>query len=248
MSYLFVANWKMYLHISDVVKYCTTNNNELKKLNNEHSLVLCTSIITLPTTIELLNNREIKIGAQDCSPFKNGAYTGQVSAKDIAQAGCTYCIIGHSERRILCGETNETIAQKAKQLIENNIIPIICIGEISPHCILTETYIILENQLSLIFTILQNELAEQRSLIIAYEPVWAIGAKIIPDHTYLNRIFDWLKKILAQKIPHSNISLLYGGGVTSKTISQLKKITNLNGFLIGKASTDFQQFKSIIQS
>ena len=248
MKRLFVANWKMRMNNKDAIQYCSDNNSAIQKLKNNHTIVICPSFTALSSIATQLQQTAIALGAQDCSAFESGSYTGQVSAQDIAEIGCTYCIVGHSERRIYCSETNEIIAEKTKRLLENNVTPIICIGETSPECIVETTYQTLEKQLTPIFTALNNYKKTGATIIIAYEPVWAIGTGTVPNNDYLTAIFSWLHKQAIEKNPNYNTMFLYGGSVDEYTITKLHAIQNLNGFLIGGASTNFDQFKSIIKA
>ena len=248
MKRLFVGNWKMWINNKDAIDYFYDNNTALQKLTHTHSIIICPSFTELSSIGSLLKKNNIALGAQDCSAFFPGAYTGQIAAEHLTKLNCTYCIIGHSERRIFCSETNEIIAEKAKRLLENNITPIICIGETSTECIAQTTYQTLEEQLIPIFTALNDCKKKDTTIIIAYEPVWAIGTGIVPSHDYLTAIFSWLHKQAREKLANYTITLLYGGSVDEKTITQLLTIKNINGFLIGKASTNFEKFKLIIES
>src|SRR5438477_12817571 len=121
----------MNMHAHEAVRFCTENYDELLNLskNTNNSIVLCPSYVALFPVTQILQKTAIHIGAQDCSSYSNGAYTGEISAQSLAEVGCSYCIIGHSERRTLFNETHDTVAQKLTQLLNNNIKPIICIGE-----------------------------------------------------------------------------------------------------------------------
>jgi triosephosphate isomerase len=246
MKHLFVANWKMHMSNENAINYCINNLLQLKQLAHDKNIVICPPFTALSSSEPLLQEINISLGAQDCSAFSPGAYTGQIAAQHLAEIGCTYCIIGHSERRIYCGETNEMIAEKTNHLLKNAITPIICIGETSAECIVEATYQTLEKQLLPIFAALHNH--TKKSLVIAYEPAWAIGAGIVPSNAYLAAIFSWLHKHITEQLADYNITLLYGGSVDEHTITQLLNIQHINGFLIGKASTHFEQFKSIIKA
>jgi triosephosphate isomerase len=247
MSHIFVANWKMRMHFFDALNYCTKNYQELVSLADKHPFILCPSFVALAPLSELLKNSPIKLGAQDCSPFTEGSHTGEVSAQSLREIGCSYCIVGHSERRAQFNETNESIAEKILRLIENQITPIICIGESELDAINERTYSVLEEQLAPIFITLQSHRKEKRNILFAYEPVWAIGTGIIPEQQYVIDVFNWLHKTISQHLTHDSFQLLYGGSVDKITISDLKKISSIDGFLIGGASTNFLQLQRIIK-
>lgn len=251
MSYLYVANWKMNMHAHEALRFCTENYNELLNVskNTDNIIILCPSFVALFPIAQLLQKTPILIGAQNCSSHKSGAYTGEVSAQSLAEIGCNYCIIGHSERRTLFNETNDSVAQKLTQLLNSNIQPIICIGETKDEYLNEKTHDIVTAQLLPIFEILtKHKKKENKHIVIAYEPVWSIGTGIIPDIKYLKTVFGWLRTIIEENIPHHSTLLLYGGSVDSQNITQLKQIKDIQGFLVGGASTNFEKFKALMQS
>jgi len=124
------------------------------------------------------------IGAQDVSQFSNGAYTGELPAKVLKNIGVKYCLVGHSERRHYMGETNEMISKKINQLLKEEIIPVLCIGETSLDKANNSCYEVLKNQLSVF----------KEGCVIAYEPVWAIGTGSTPTNSEIDDICDWLKQ------------------------------------------------------
>ncbi len=243
MKPLYIANWKMNMSFGNSVNFCLNNLKQLQILTNNAEIVLCPSFIALAPMIEILKNSSIKIGAQNCSHYESGSYTGEISAQSLAEIGVTYCFVGHSERRIYFGETTDVIIEKANLLLQNNIQPIICIGETQEHFKTKATLTVLKEQLN---PILENISATNMRLIIAYEPIWSIGNGIIPENSYLEEVFAWIRKIIGSHAPDYTPQLLYGGSVNEKNIAQLKKIARIDGFLIGNASTHFEQFFSII--
>ena len=245
MKYLYVANWKMNMSFDESINFCKNNSNALQQLsNNATEVVICPSFVALAPITVLLKNSTIAVGAQHCSEHKSGAYTGEVSALSLAQAGITYCIVGHSEQRMYHHETTEKIINKIKLLYANNITPIICIGETEKDFLNKQTFTILTQQLEPILNNLSG--GRQRHIIIAYEPVWSIGTGIIPEQKQLHDVFTWLADLLHVQLPDYTAQLLYGGSVNQSNIAELKKIPPINGFLIGGASTQFDQFKNII--
>lgn len=235
-SKLFVANWKMAKTFSQTIDFCTTYKNDLIDLSGSTNgqLVLCPSFPALASIAEILKSTTIAIGAQTCSPHKEGAYTGQVSALSLKQVGCRFCIIGHSEQRAL-GISNEQVVAQAMQLIECGIEPIICIGENSSINEQGSTIEFLKEQLKSLTSILTTD----QSITIAYEPLWAIGTGKIPTIPVLNEIFSWLSN-------QTHHRLIYGGSVSAENAHELSSIEHLDGFLIGSASLDFQNFEKIV--
>lgn len=225
------------------IQFCDSNKQEFVQLASEHNIILCPSFVALAPIIEIFKNTTVAIGAQNCSEYQSGPHTGEVSAQSLSEVGTTYCFVGHSERRMYFGETTNIIIKKINLLHANNITPIICIGEAQEHFENQATFTVLSEQIKPIIDHAQHN---NKSLMIAYEPVWSIGTGIVPENSYLEEVFAWLTKLLHSHAPQSTIKLLYGGSVTAKNIHQLKKIKYIDGFLIGGASTDFQELKRII--
>lgn len=229
---IFVANWKMQLTLAQQIEYCEKHLEEIKAW--KHKIILCPSFPALVTIGRRLHKTDVALGAQSCSDHPHGPYTGQVSASSLAQAGCSYVLVGHSEERAL-GVTDDVIAKKALRVLEAGLIPIVCIGETLEQKKHGATREVLEYQLQPI-----HEVVKKAPFYIAYEPVWAIGSGQTPTPKELEEILAWLKHT------NPNAGLLYGGSVTPETIETLSQLPFLHGFLVGGASTDFQQFKKIV--
>jgi triosephosphate isomerase len=246
MKYLYIASWKMNLSFNQSIDFCTKNKDALQQLAQTADIVLCPSFIALAPIANMFKNTSIAVGAQNCSEYATGAYTGEVSALSLAEAGVTYCIIGHSERRVYYNETTENLIKKIYLLYAANIIPIICIGESHHDFLDKKTFTVLTQQLEPILLAIAEQQHHNKHIIIAYEPVWAIGTGIIPEQQQLNTTFAWLAELIHQHLPDYTVQLLYGGSVNQDNIIELKTISHINGFLIGGASTDFEQLKNII--
>lgn len=244
MKHLYVANWKMNTSFTTSINFCTNNLEKLHAFANTVNIVLCPSFVALAPIVGILKNSAIEIGAQNCSEYESGSYTGEVSAESLAEVGVTYCIIGHSERRMHYGETTDAIVKKINLLHKYNIQPIICIGETQEHFLSKATFTVLTEQIMPLIKYLDQQ--KNKRITIAYEPTWSIGSGIIPENAYLQEVFAWLSKLLRQQLQNYTIQLLYGGSVNRKNIDQLKNIPHINGFLIGTASTDFEEFSAII--
>jgi len=247
---LIVANWKMQLSFNNAINYIQDNIKKLKELStakNATRIVFCPSFPGLFPIKQLLENSKIAVGAQNCSSFRPGAYTGQVSAESLEQTECHYCIVGHSESRLHNHETNEDIAEKTERLLEQEIQPIICIGENKIEYENKNTLSILESQLLPVIKRIADNQNSQVPIYIAYEPIWAIGTGITPTEGHLNKVFEWINK---QTNTHLNknrvIGLLYGGSISENNIARFKMISTISGFLIGGASLDFQKFNNIV--
>lgn len=245
MKYTYIANWKMNLSYHESINYCIQNRNQLQALSEFAHIILCPSFVGLAPIIEVFKNTPISIGAQNCSEFASGSYTGEISAQSLAEIGATQCFVGHSERRMYFGETTDIIIKKINLLLDNNIQPIICVGETQEQYEAKATLTVLAEQLK---PIMENIKKTPTPLIIAYEPMWSIGTGIAPENSYLEEVFAWMRKIIEMYSREHTAQLFYGGSVTEKNIAQLKTISTIDGFLVGKASTDFKQFSDIIKT
>jgi triosephosphate isomerase (TIM) len=200
--------------------------------------------IVLCVPFHLLNASagNIEIGAQDCSANKNGAFTGEISAEMIAESGISYCIVGHSERRTYWKETNDLVAAKASRLLENNITPIICVGETLEQKQAGKTLEVIENQVWQSIPKIETIHGE---IIIAYEPVWAIGTGLVPTMEDIENVHNFIANIL-KKMGLPKTAILYGGSVKATNAADIMNIENVGGVLVGGASLDPIQFKGII--
>ncbi len=233
----FIANWKMFGNfkslnsVNKVISF-------VKKINkNKIKLVYCPPATLISSFSEKLKLSSIDVGAQNCHQDKTyGAYTGQINSYMLKDAGAKYIILGHSEIRQL-GENNNIINLKIKNSIKSGLKIIFCIGETLSQKRKKNTKKILSQQ---IIQGLKN-VKNKKNIILAYEPVWAIGSGLIPKETEIFEIVKFIKN----KVKGSKV--LYGGSVNSKNINLLKKINNVDGFLIGGASQNSNNLIDIIK-
>ena len=192
-------------------------------------------IVALPTPyLTSFSDCNISIAAQNVSPFDSGSFTSQVSAEMLKDCGIDYCIIGHSESRNLLNETNEDIFNKYNQLSKNSIKPIICVGE--------SRNVREDNQTSSFITDQLNFFSSKdEDVIIAYEPIWAIGSGLIPAVSDINEVCELIKSLV------TNAKILYGGSVNEKNATHLLNNSNIDGLLVGGASLDPKEFANIAQ-
>ena len=231
--FFFIANWKMYFSYQQTISWFGENLSDLSHLAKDNNIILCPSFITLEYALNACKNSHLLIGGQDCSAYAHGAHTGQISAISLAEVGCNYCIIGHSEQRSCF--SNEEIEEKALRLAENNITPILCISNSS------------KEQLQPALSVLSRY--PSKEFLIAFEPVESIGTGIVPENRTIEEQFYTISAHLEnQNISRDSYYLLYGGSVNKDNAAQLKLIDCLDGFLIGGASTQFDEFKEIIDA
>ena len=210
-----------------------------KNKNKRFKMIYCPPFTLISSMSAKLAKSVIQVGGQNCHHEKNfGAYTGSVNPKMLKDAGAKYVILGHSENR-QNGEDDKLINFKVKNSIDEGLNIIFCIGETLKEKRNKKTFSTLSKQLRIGL----NKIKNIKKLIIAYEPVWSIGTGIIPNNDDLFNTISFIKK----KIKYQSAKVLYGGSVNNKNINELKKIKNLDGFLIGGASQDTKKLIDIIQ-
>ena len=246
-DFFFICNWKAYLSFKQANEFIAQNKAALATLSKAHKLIICPSFDALTSIGRELADTGIALGAQDCSAHKSGAFSGQVLASSLKEVGCTYCIIGHAEVRKECNNTTEIIGTKAHLLLEQGITPLICIGESAKEFDIGIGHQVIEQQLVPLLQMLKNK-AAHKTIGIAYEPTWAIGAGSMPQSSYLSSQLETVKRLCTNSIPDTKVFLFYGGGVDEQTIRSLKNIELLDGVVIGHASTDFQKLQKIVLS
>lgn len=249
--YLYVANWKMRMPFREAMRFATSHYDELVELSssNNHKIVLCPSTEALYPFAQMFKETPIKIGAQTCSPHSLGAFTGQISAQSLQEVGCNYCIVGHSEVKKDFLQTDAQIAHICTHLLDYDITPILCIGESEQEHTDGQTLKILERQLAPLIEAITTKTAVHPylTLYIAYEPIWAVGTGKPAKADHIEMVLSWLADHIKQKELSIPCKFLYGGSISPENIDSLKKINALDGFLIGNASLDFQNFKKIVE-
>ncbi len=184
-------------------------------------------------------------GAQDVCAAENGAFTGEVSAAMLIDFGCQFVIIGHSERRHIYGETDKLIARKCQKALEHGLIPILCVGETLDEKRQGRTQEIVERQLASVLEVVDIEAFAK--VVLAYEPVWAIGTGLIASNHEAETVHAFLKHKIAEKnaTVAKRIQVLYGGSLKAANAAELFAMPNVNGGLVGGASLDTEEFLKI---
>ena len=231
MKYL-VCNFKNKLLKDEIIKY----NNSLGNIETKVKLVLCPPSIYL----SLFDKCGYELGVQDISSFSDRTITGEIEASQVKSLGATYVIIGHSERRIYKHEINIDFINKINNAIENGLNIIYCIGETLSEKENGRTYEVLEKQIS---EVLNN--VEIKNMMIAYEPVWAIGTGKVPEKNEIKENIKFINDIIMEKY-EEKLDILYGGSVNDANIGELCTIKGLNGFLVGGASLDINKVKGML--
>ena len=234
----FVANWKMFGDFKSLKLVNKVISFSKKFKSSKFKIIYLPPTTLICPMAQMVKNTKIEVGAQNCHHQDNyGAETGSVNAKMVRGVGAKYVILGHSENREN-GESDKLINQKIKTALKNKLKVIFCIGEKIKDKRNKKTKSVLSKQIKLGL----KGVKLNNNIIIAYEPVWAIGSGMIPKSNELLNVIDFIKSRFKQ-----NLKILYGGSVNDKNINELKTIHNIDGFLVGGASQNSKKFIDIIK-
>lgn len=244
---LIIANWKMNVSARQSVRLAKIalgayDHHAMKSF----SLVLCPSFENISAIATLAQNTGVDIGAQDCFWETRGAYTGEVSPRALKDAGCSYVVLGHSERRMYLGETDTIIARKVSAAVSIvGLTPVVCIGESRATRKVGNHLVFLRKQLS--ESLRHIPRTTRKRIVIAYEPLWAIGTgtPIVPADCA--RVYRLLTAHTHRLFPHARIQMLYGGSVTAENVASFIAQGVSDGALIGGASSKLNEFKKVLK-
>ena len=237
---ILAANWKMNLGLKESLKLAKNIQKKLKISYKKH-FILFPSVHAIFYLKNFLEAKNISIGAQDCSQFEHGAFTGDISAKMIKELGCNYLILGHSERRVIYNENHSILKSKLYLAAKHKIKVVFCIGENENEYLRKKSKIVISRQLRKVFPTNFNF----ANLIIAYEPVWAIGTNKVPQLYEINDMHKYIKNIIYKLYSIKNISVIYGGSLNAKNCKNIFTLENVDGGLVGGASLNSSEFKFI---
>jgi len=243
---LIAGNWKMHKTVSESLEFVKRLKTMLPEgLNRD--IVIAPPFTALRSVAEETRGTVIRTAAQNLHWEEKGAFTGEISAGMIADCGCQYVIIGHSERRMLFGETDEVIRRKIRAALNAGLKPIVCIGETLAEREAGETFTVIERQLK---EGLKNlSIGDIRQTVLAYEPVWAIGTGRTASPEQAEDAHAFIRKILAESFEKTSADespILYGGSVHAGNIDSLMARPDVNGVLVGSASLEVESFARII--
>jgi len=251
MKKIIIGNWKLNLDHLEAIQLLQKLNYSLEvNIEDKIDIIIApsyTSLRSLQTIIDA-DNLKIKISSQDVSAYIEGAYTGEVSALQLSKLNITHSIIGHSERRIVFNETDETINLKVHNAVNNNLIPIVCFGE-SEEQRDTNAYLsYILNQVNIAVKGLRKDKVEE--IIFAYEPIWAIGTGKVASVENAIEVISSVKQEISTKpfYDEEKIRFIYGGSVSPTNASELLNTKIIDGVLVGGASLDVDKFVQIIKS
>ncbi len=248
MRKLIVAgNWKMNKSLQEGIELAKAVN---EKVNGQKALVvLCTPFIHLTEVKKVINKSTLFLGAQNCSSKPAGAYTGEISASMIKSTGADYVIIGHSERRMYFKETDSTLNKKVRLALENELIPIYCCGEVLPEREADRHLDVVSRQINEgLFSLSTKEFSK---VVIAYEPVWAIGTGVNATPGQAQEMHAYIRSLIAGKYGKEvaeDTTIQYGGSCKPSNARELFANPDVDGGLIGGASLEAEDFVAIVNS
>ncbi|MGJ0906778.1 triose-phosphate isomerase [Clostridium botulinum] len=242
---IIAGNWKMNKTVKEAVELV----KELKPLVKDAKcdVVVCPTYVCLPAVLEEVKGSNIKVGAQNMHFEESGAYTGEIAPKMLEELGVHYVIIGHSERRQYFNETDETVNKKVKKAFEHNLIPIVCCGESLDQREGNITEKVLEEQIKVGLKELNKEQVEK--LVIAYEPIWAIGTGKTATDEQANETIGYIRTVVKAMYGESvadKVRIQYGGSVKPGTIKAQMNKEEIDGALVGGASLKSEDFAAIV--
>jgi len=243
---IIIGNWKMNLDFKSSISLTKKISQNFSKIKTSHEVVVLPDFLSLSGVSKNLN-KKIFYGSQDVSPFSRGAYTGEVSLEALSQIGCKFVLIGHSERRQYFSD-DDIISYKMKNVLENSkITPILCVGETWDQKKSNQTLKVINQQIKAALAKIKT--LKNKNLIIAYEPVWAIGSGKIVSVEEAVLVHQEIKKIINKmfkdKLP-LELRVIYGGSVNLNNFIEFKNQLDISGFLIGGASLKASDFVKII--
>ena len=233
---IIAGNWKMNYCVNKAEAFV----EEIKDTINtdEVDVVICPNFMALDRLSDLLDGTNIKLGAQNVYPEEKGAYTGETSVKMLAAIGVNYCIVGHSERRQYFNETDEFVNKKAKKLLEVDICPIVCVGETLEERESNKMFEKVESQVKASLDGIDKDLIAKK-VVIAYEPIWAIGTGKTATAEQANEMCKYIRKVVSEMYDEEtaqSVRIQYGGSVKPSNASEILNMSDIDGALVGGAS------------
>ena len=233
---IIAGNWKMHKNQAESLAFVREFKSKVEDLEENHEIVLCAPFTSLTAMSKHLHGSRIMLGAQNIHWSDEGAYTGEIAGSMLTEIGVDYVIVGHSERRQYFGETDETVNLRLKAAQKYGLKPILCVGETKEQRDAGETENIITAQL-------KADLVDvdQSNLVIAYEPIWAIGTGDTCASTEANRVIG----IIRQQLTNQNVTIQYGGSVKPDNVDEIMAQSQIDGALVGGASLTPESFTRI---
>jgi triosephosphate isomerase len=241
MAYIF-ANWKMYLGVKESVVLAKEFTTAYEKKRGVE-VALFPSALAMTQVVAIAKKKKISVGAQNCAWTPSGAYTGAVSAQMFRDAGCAYALVGHSERRHVFGESDSAVRKKVEACFDAGLTPVLCIGETKEEKDAGKRQYRLKKQLMSVF---QDLDVKGKRILVAYEPVWAIGTGEACAPADADDVHQWVKEEIG-RYTDTDVPVLYGGSVDENNAALYLELPSIQGLLVGSASTKKKSFLSIIR-
>jgi triosephosphate isomerase (TIM) len=234
---IIAGNWKMYKTQAEALEFLQGFLNQVSDTPDDREVVLCVPFTTLSTLSRNLHGSRIQVGAQNVHWEEAGAYTGEISPPMLTELNVRYVIVGHSERRQFFGETDATVNLRLKAAQKYGLTPILCVGETKQQRDSGEAESVIASQL-------EKDLVnvDQQKLVIAYEPIWAIGTGDTCASDEANRIIGMIRS----KLSNPNVTIQYGGSVKPNNVDEIMAQPEIDGALVGGASLEAQDFSRIV--
>jgi triosephosphate isomerase len=246
---LIVGNWKMYKTIQETSDFCQRLKEELSTLRGKKvEVAVAPPFTALHAAAQALQSSSVSVAGQDVFWAESGAFTGEISPKMLANAGCRFGIVGHSERRQYFHETDDSVNKKTAALMKEGLVPIVCLGET-----------LAERQGGITFSVVERQTREglkglavkaPTDLVIAYEPVWAIGTGQTATRQQAQEVQAFIRKLVGQIFSPplaGGLRILYGGSVKPENIAELMVMEDVDGALVGGASLEINSFAQIVK-
>ena len=243
------GNWKMNLDYEQGISLFSEMVNMIQdEVHGNQQIIICSPFIHLPALVKLSASADqVAIGAQNINQNQKGAFTGEISAEQVKSTGAQYVILGHSERRAYFGETDELLAQKVDAALAYDLRPIFCIGETKEERESGDYFEVIKSQLS--NGLFHLDAKAFQEIVLAYEPVWAIGTGLTASPEQAQEVHAFIRKTLAEQYGQDvadNTSILYGGSANPGNAQSLFSQPDIDGGLIGGASLKSRDFQEII--
>jgi triosephosphate isomerase len=243
---IFAANWKMHKTVGEALDF-VERLLPLVRGASDCDVLLAPPFTALDAVARRLSGSAVLLAAQNVHCEEKGAFTGEIAPGMLAELGCRYAIVGHSERRTLFGETDEIVARKAQALLARELRPIVCIGESLAQREAGQTLAVLERQLAGSLALVASERAEE--VVIAYEPIWAIGTGRTATPEIAQQAHAFVRSCLVKQFGAlaKSMRIQYGGSVKPDNVAQLMGMPDIDGALVGGASLDPKDFSHIVR-
>lgn len=234
---ILAGNWKMHKNQAESLEFVQLFKSEISNTDETREIVFCVPFTSLTIMSKNLHGSRIRLGAQNIHWADQGAYTGEIAGGMLTEIGVNYVVVGHSERRQYFGETDETVNLRLKAAQKYGITPILCVGETKSQRDAQETESVIINQL-------KQDLVDvdQSNLVIAYEPIWAIGTGDTCEYPEANRVVG----VIRQQLDNKDVTIQYGGSVKPNNIDEIMAQPEIDGVLVGGASLEPSNFARIV--